>query len=153
MQVVGADRSTKKLLEEALRIRDLSTFDYKWLVFDKDDNEDFNEAIQLAEKAGFQCAWSNESFELWFCLHFIDLRLSVSRRQYLDILEREIRRHVPEFTYKKGGDVMYDILWKYGSQENAVLRAQNLRLAYSGTDYASHNPCTTVDILVDKLKK
>lgn len=61
MQVVGADRSTKKLLEEALRIRDLGTFDYKWLVFDKDDNEDFNEAIQLAEKAGFQCAWSNES--------------------------------------------------------------------------------------------
>lgn len=48
---------------------------------------------------------------------------------------------------------MYDILWKYGSQENAVMRAQNLRLAYSGTDYASHNPCTTVDILVDKLKK
>ena len=43
MQVVGADRSTKKLLEEALRIRDLCTFDYKWLVFDKDDNEDFNE--------------------------------------------------------------------------------------------------------------
>lgn len=129
VQVVGADRSTKKLLEEALRIRDLSTFDYKWLVFDKDDNEDFNEAIQLAEKAGFQCAWSNESFELWFCLHFIDLRTSVSRRQYIDILR------------------------KYGSQENAVLRAQNLRLAYSGTDYASHNPCTTVDILVDKLKK
>lgn len=152
-QVVGADRSTRKLLEEALRIRDLGTFDYKWLVFDKDDNEDFNEAIQLAEKAGFQCAWSNESFELWFCLHFIDLRTSVSRRQYIDILEREIRRYVPEFTYKKGGDVMYDILRKYGSQENAVLRAQNLRLAYSGTDYASHNPCTTVDILVDKLKK
>lgn len=116
-------------------------------------NEDFNEAIQLAEKAGFQCAWSNESFELWFCLHFIDLRTSVSRRQYIDILEREIRRYVPEFTYKKGGDVMYDILRKYGSQENAVSRAQNLRLAYSGTDYASHNPCTTVDILVDKLKK
>ena len=45
VQVVGADRSTKKLLEEALRIRDLSTFDYKWLIFDKDDNDDFNEAI------------------------------------------------------------------------------------------------------------
>ena len=112
VQVVGADRSTKKLLEEALRIRDLSTFDYKWLIFDKDDNDDFNEAILYAEKAGFQCAWSNESFELWFCLHFIDLRTSVSRRQYIDILEREIRRYVPEFIYTKGGDVMYDILRK-----------------------------------------
>ena len=153
VQVVGADRSTKKLLEEALRIRDLNTFDYKWLIFDKDDNDDFNEAILYAEKAGFQCAWSNESFELWFCLHFIDLRTSASRRQYIDILEREIRRYVPEFIYTKGGDVMYDILRKYGSQEKAVLRAQNLRLNYSGNDYASQNPCTTVDILVEKLKR
>lgn len=78
------------------------------------------------------------------CLHFIDLRTSVSRRQYIDILEREIRRYVPEFIYTKGGDVMYDILRKYGSQEKAVLRAQNLR---------SQNPCTTVDILVEKLKR
>lgn len=48
---------------------------------------------------------------------------------------------------------MYDILRKYGSQEKAVSRAQNLRLNYSRNDYASQNPCTTVDILVEKLKR
>ena len=149
---VGADRSTMKLVEDALRIRDLDTFDYKWVVFDKDDNQDFNEAIAYAERKGFQCAWSNESFELWFCLHFIDLTSAVSRRQYVEILEREIRKFIPDFIYSKGGDVMYDILKQYGSEDMAKLRAQKLRLQYQDMDYSSHNPCTTVDILVGKLK-
>ena len=152
VQTVGADRSTMKLVEDALRIRDLDTFDYKWLVFDKDDNQDFNEAIAYAEQKGFQCAWSNESFEFWFCLHFIDLTSAVSRRQYIEILEREIRKFIPDFVYSKGGDVMYDILRQYGSEDTAKLRAQKLRLQYQDKDYSSHNPCTTVDILVGKLK-
>ena len=152
VQTVGADRSTMKLVEDALRIRDLDTFDYKWVVFDKDDNQDFNEAIAYAERKGFQCAWSNESFELWFCLHFIDLTSAVSRRQYVEILEREIRKFIPDFIYSKGGDVMYDILKQYGSEDMAKLRAQKLRLQYQDMDYSSHNPCTTVDILVGKLK-
>lgn len=152
VQTVGADRSTMKLVEDALRIRDLDTFDYKWLLFDKDDNQDFNEAIAYAERKGFQCAWSNESFELWFCLHFIDLTSAVNRRQYIEILEREIRKFIPDFIYSKGGDVMYDILKQYGSEDMAKLRAQKLRLQYQDMDYSSHNPCTTVDILVGKLK-
>ena len=152
VQTVGADRSTMKLVEDALRIRDLDTFDYKWLVFDRDDNQDFNEAIAYAEQKGFQCAWSNESFELWFCLHFIDLTSAVSRRQYIEILEREIRKFIPDFVYSKGGDVMYDILKQYGNEDAAKLRAQKLRSQYHDKDYSSHNPCTTVDILVDKLK-
>ena len=152
VQTVGADRSTMKLAEDALRIRDIDTFDYKWLVFDKDDNQDFNEAIAYAGQKGFQCAWSNESFELWFCLHFIDLTSAVSRRQYIEILEREIRKFIPDFIYSKGGDVMYDILKQYGSEDAAKLRAQKLRLQYQDKDYSSHNPCTTVDILVGKLR-
>lgn len=152
IQTVGADRSTMKLLEDALRIRDLDTFDYKWLVFDKDDNEDFNEAIRLAEVKGFQCAWSNESFELWFCLHFINLTSAVSRKQYIEILEREVRKYIPNFSYRKSGDAMFDILRRYGDEEVAKKRAQRLRLLYDGVDYASHNPCTMVDILVEKLE-
>lgn len=44
--IIGADRSTKKLVEETLKRRDLDTYDYKWVAFDKDDNQDFNEAIE-----------------------------------------------------------------------------------------------------------
>lgn len=153
VQTVGADRSTMKLLEDALRIRDLDTFDFRWLVFDKDDNVDFNDAIRLAEEKGFQCAWSNESFELWFCLHFIDLTSAVSRKQYVEILDREIGKYVQDFSYRKGDDRMFDILRKFGDEELAKRRAQQLRQSYCGADYSSHNPCTTVDLLVDSLER
>lgn len=151
-KVIGADRSTMKLVEETLRRRDLGTYDQVWLVFDKDDNEDFNEAILAAKKNNFEVAWSNESFELWLCLHFIDLKSAVSRNQYIEILEREIRKYNPTFTYDKGADVMYDLLSAYGDENAAKRRASELRSQYQGQDYNSHNPCTTLDLLVNLLE-
>lgn len=150
---VGADRSTKKLVEETQKRRDLDTYDFVWVTFDKDDNADFNEAIELAGKAGFRCAWSNEAFELWFCLHFIDLTSAVTRKQYREILEREIRKFAPEFIYTKGGDQMFDILRKYGNESDAKARAQKLRELFQDMNYALHNPCTTVDLLVKQLEE
>ena len=150
---VGADRSTKKLVEETRKRRDLDTYDYIWLAFDKDDNADFNEAIEMAEKDGFLCAWSNEAFELWFCLHFIDLTAAVCRKQYVEILEREIRNFDPKFTYTKGGDQMFDVLNKYGNETDARNRAQKLREQYVDKNYSQHNPCTTVDLLVSMLEE
>lgn len=150
---IGADRSTKKLVEETKKRRDLDTYDYVWVAFDKDENADFNEAIEIAEKSGFHCAWSNEAFELWFCLHFIDLTAAVSRKQYIEILEREVRKFDSKFTYTKGGDQMFDILRRYGKEIDAKSRAQKLREMYTDKNYAQHNPCTTADLLVNMLEE
>ncbi len=152
-KVIGADRSTMKLVEEALRRRDLGSYDQIWLVFDKDNNADFNEAIQTARKNHLEVAWSNESFELWLCLHFVDLRSAVGRNQYIEILEREIRKYEPTFRYDKGSDVMYDLLSAYGDEEAAKSRAVMLRSLYQGQDYNSWNPCTTIDLLINLLEK
>ena len=152
-KVIGADRSTMKLVEETLQRRDLGSYDQVWIVFDKDNNEDFNEAIQAAMKNNLKVAWSNESFELWLCLHFIDLKSAVSRNQYIEILEREIRKYNPTFTYDKGADVMYDLLSEYGDENAAKHRASELRSFYQGQDYNSWNPCTTIDLLINLLEK
>ena len=140
-------------MEETKKRRDLDTYDYVWVAFDKDENADFNEAIEIAEKSGFHCAWSNEAFELWFCLHFIDLTAAVSRKQYIEILEREVRKFDSKFTYTKGGDQMFDILRRYGKEIDAKSRAQKLREMYTDKNYAQNNPCTTVDLLVNMLEE
>ncbi len=46
-----------------------------WCVFDIDDYLDQNRVefmkwLKTAEKANINLAWSNESFELWFLMHF-----------------------------------------------------------------------------------
>lgn len=48
---------------------------------------------------------------------------------------------------------MFDLLSAYGDEEMAKRRAATLRSQHYGQDYDSHNPCTTVDILVSLLEK
>lgn len=78
--IMGKGESTTKLIRDTICLRDAYAqdeehpliFDEVWTVFDRNDNEDFNKALYLAMESGIQCAWSNESIELWFLLHFVN---------------------------------------------------------------------------------
>lgn len=58
VKIEGKGCSTCKLIQEALRIKqDIEAtepwkFDHVWVVFDKDDNKDFNKAIRDAKHKG-----------------------------------------------------------------------------------------------------
>lgn len=152
-KVLGCGMATKRLLEEAKDIRDKeqTPFDSCWLVFDKDDFKDFNQAIKEATDAGFKVAWSNESFELWYLLHFRYQNTGLGRKECIKALEEVIRKHDPKFKYEKGNTDMYGILSESGDQSQAIKFAQKLRDSYTDENYASHNPCTRVDMLVKEL--
>lgn len=63
-------------------------YDEIWCVFDKDSfsNEQFNRAIEMGGKKGIGCAYSHESFELWFLLHFNYYDEAIARQNYCDKL-------------------------------------------------------------------
>ena len=84
------DKAVK--IKESLEKRNAMSFDRVWVVFDKDDRTDFNKAIDKANKLGFKSAWSNESFELWFCLHFEYLHTPIGRSDYIKKLEKISKR-------------------------------------------------------------
>lgn len=148
--LVNATFGIKKELER----RNNMAFDRVWVVFDKDDFDDFNEAINAAERLGFRCAWSNEAFELWYCLHFDYLDTGISRAAYIDKLEKTIRKKMNDsgFRYEKGSPENYNLLMTYGDERLAKRFAEKLRSQYRGKDYAAHKPCTTVDLLVEELE-
>lgn len=54
-----------------------------WVVFDKDDFDDFDKAIQTANSKGYQVAWSNQSFEYWIYLHFYYSNAALHRNQWI----------------------------------------------------------------------
>ncbi len=172
--IVGTGRNTVDLIEEAekeiaKRARSgAPDFYYVWLVFDKDDfsSEKFNEVISVAfernKKASpengrpyWNCAWSNEAFELWYLLHFQELIGGpVSRAQYQDKLEAAIRQVTQEkdFTYKKNDFGMFARLRGFMPQALArAERALEKQLELHGTDWASMNPATRVHELVKVL--
>ncbi len=160
-EIVGEGRSTCALVKKTAEIRERLEqqrqlkFDRVWVVFDKDDFNDFNEAIALAERKGYGAAWSNEAFELWYLLHFVYLDAAISRADYISKLEAEIRRFdgFKDFKYRKNDEGFYSLLQKIGNEELAKARAQKLRGFFEQTlDYKSQKPCTTVDILLEELE-
>ena len=151
--VQGCGMSTTRLLEEAksIRSRRQIALDRCWLVFDKDDFPDFNQAIREATDAGFDVAWSNESFELWYLLHFRYQNTAIPRDRCTTALETEIKKCKPDFKYDKGASSMHSILAEHGDQGQAIKNAEKLRNSYRDTNYSSHNPCTHVDRLIKEI--
>ena len=151
--VEGYGMSTSRLLEEAksIRSRRQISFDRCWLVFDKDDFSDFNRAIREATDAGFEVAWSNESFELWYLLHFRYQNTAIPRDKCTKALEAEIQKCKPSFRYDKGSSSMHSILAELGDQSQAIKNADRLQKNYQDTDYSRHNPCTYVYQLIKEI--
>ncbi len=93
VESVGQGMNTISLVERAIFIkkdyaRKGHVYNQYWVVFDKDDfsNNDFNNAIWVAQAAGFQVAYSNQSFELWYLLHYNLHQGEINRSLYADIL-------------------------------------------------------------------
>lgn len=161
IKVAGCGCSTCQLIIEAKKIQEKLEherqvpFDRVWLVFDKDDFKDFNKAIADAKKEGMNCAWSNQAFELWYVLHFQYLDTGVDRKQYIEMIEDKVRKASKnkKFEYKKNDVGFYQILQEHGEEEQAIKRAQKLRENMGEKkNYATHNPRTEVDLLVDELR-
>lgn len=160
-KIVGEGRSTCALVRRTLEIKEQLEsrrplkFDRVWVVLDKDDFTDFNEAIVLAKTLKFRSAWTNEAFELWYLLHYIYLDAGISRHDYIEKLEAEIRKHkgYEKYEYKKNDPNIYNILNETGSEKFAKECARRLRSFFEGyKDYKEQKPCTHVDLLVNELE-
>lgn len=157
--IKGVARGTSSLVKRAIEIqRDLErrnamSFDSKWVVFDKDDFPDFGQAIQRAGQADFKSAWSNEAFELWYYLHFHYLDAAISREDYIKKLEGFLSERIEgTFSYHKNDPQMYDLLRRYGNEDQAKRWACDLQKLHNEKPYSEQCPCTTVNELVDELE-
>lgn len=165
IDIEGTGRNTQSLVDEALRLKEAyeknttRPVDKLRVVFDRDSfaANDFNNAIvRCAQNTPvIGCAWSNEAFELWYLLHFHYYNNAISRKDYQDLIEENLRPFLGEnYRYQKNSIEMYALLKEYGSIEDAIRNAKNLERNFAGRqDYANHNPCTMVYKLVEELLK
>ena len=148
IDIKGIGKSPKKIIEEADSINQNGDYDRVWCVFDRDSwtPEEFNLAIQTGKKKGFQMAYSNEAFELWYLLHFQFVNTGISRKQYGKKLDSVMGE-----SYQKNSDNMYEKL-QY-KQSTAIKNAENLLKQYDPPNPVKDNPSTTVHLLVQELNK
>jgi hypothetical protein len=146
VEPVGTGRNTISLINEAIKLRQVKKYDQVWCVFDKDDFGQFDQAIQEAKQNGMFVAYSNQSFELWFILHFEYLNSGIERSRYLSKLDQHLR-----VEYEKNCENMHLYL-DSSKRDMAIRNAERLLNEYNPNSRPSNNnPSTTVHELVKIL--
>lgn len=152
----GEGRCTVSLVEETVRIVSRSRLIYNqvWVVFDKDDFQDFDEAVSLAEKCEFRVAWSNQSFEYWIYLHFNYSDSALHRDAWVEKLSDLLKKsNVCEKGYKKNDPNVFQFATTLGSLKAAVGNATRVEKSYKDKTRPSQcDPCTKVHHLILELK-
>lgn len=156
VEVKGTGMNTLSLVEEAIRQREeeeeklkrrgYELFDQCWCVFDRDSfpSGNFNSAIHKANANGFQVAYSNVAFELWYLLHFGYYDSAMSREQY-----REKLTQLLGYRYEKNSTTMYFAISHL--QQQAIQNAVALQSFHHVQNPEQNNPSTTVHELVQQL--
>ena len=156
IKAVGQGMNTVSLVNKAISIREAErarkrSYDQCWVVFDKDDypDNDFNQAILLAQSNGFRVAYSNQAFEYWFLLHFNMYMGAIHRNQYPDMLSKLIG--MPYSKIQGFGALMYRLL--LSRQQQAIDNADAVLAEISHGNPAQEESSTTVQKLVVELNK
>jgi hypothetical protein len=157
-------QSKLKLIEstESIISNSIIKYDEVWCVFDMDykqgekEYSDFDNAIKSGKSKGYNIAYSNDSFELWFYLHFNFTDQKNHRKFYYKSLGEKWG-----LNYEKNGksynfcQTIYKKLDNNGnaSQEKAIKRAEELYKSQSHLEYHEQNPVTKVYELVNYLNE
>ena len=157
IQVYGTARNTQGLIrfvDKMIANGEWEYFNKFWLVYDKDDfpldnfdNTQFE--AEARKEPAMAVAWSNESIELWFLLHFQEYRANNGRKQYIEKLNEY-------FDYSKTREDLYDVLMELGSLENAKKRARKMYQEFldaGESSLAAMVPATRMFELVEELEK
>lgn len=171
---VGTGRNSLGVLNAAIAERSRifeennhRQIDETWVVFDKDDldkspgnRQNFEMAFTVANEQNINVAYSNECFELWLLLHFIDVNpnLPIAREEIYKMLEVAVNASLPEgedpFSYTHGAASVVEYAEKFGDETAAINRAVVLQAYHESNSHCpiESNPVTYVDKIVKSLR-
>jgi RloB-like protein len=150
--IEGTGRNTVSLIECAIEQRknyqnQKIFFTEVWCVFDRDSFSvsSVHSAHEMAVNNNIKLAYSNESFELWYYLHFHLLETGLGRKDYISKLNQLLG-----YKYSKSAEDMYHALLPH--QPTAIKHAKHLELGNTPINTLKC-PYTTVHKLVGALNE
>ena len=153
MELEGTGRGTTQVVQAALKRRNRNMYSEVWVLFDKDDFIDFDQAIAQAKQEGMETAWSNRCFELWILLHFEQVFNPFTNEQYISRLNHIFSQQgLCGGSYEKADRSLFWVLEP--SLKDAISRSEKLfdLVQQQGIHLSSQSdPATTVHRLVKKL--
>ncbi|MFK8162055.1 MAG: RloB family protein [Lewinella sp.] len=155
-------RSAQQLVEKAVANSKDKNYSEVWVVFDLDYNPargdeqyaEFTKAIQYAIKHSIKVAYSIDSFEIWFRLHYENITTRIAREQLYDDLSRRWETDYEQ--YGKEEAFARELAARLendpdADRQEAITRAKNLHEKYKALPYREQPSMTTVYRLVHNL--
>lgn len=157
IDIHGEGSSTGKLLEITERIVKEAKIIYQniWVVFDKDDFKDFDQAVKDGVNKGYKIAWSNQAFEYWLYLHFNYSDSALHRDVWNEKLDNIFQQYqLGNGTYQKNYEDIYNLVDSFDGVNTAIRNAKRrMTLFRENVDKPSeYDPGTMVYMLVQELK-
>lgn len=158
IDIYGEGCSTGKLIELTERIVKDAKINYQniWVVFDKDDFEDFDQAIKQGGEKGYKIAWSNQSFEYWIYLHFYFSDAALHRDDWSEKLNEIFKQYnLGEGKYQKNYADIYNMVNTYDGMNTAIKNARRRMASFDvgKCKPSEYDPGTMVYKLVEELKQ
>lgn len=157
IDIEGKGTSTGKLIELAEKIVKEAKVIYQniWIVFDKDDFEDFDQAIKEGTERGYHIAWSNQSFEYWLYLHFNYTDSALHRDEWNRKLDEIFKQYqLGDGGYRKNYENIYELVDTFDGVNTAIRNAKRRMSGYDPLREkpSQYDPGTQVHCLVEELK-
>ncbi|MCD7957377.1 MAG: RloB family protein [Lachnospiraceae bacterium] len=158
IDIFGEGSSTGKLIEIADEIVKAAKILYQnvWIVFDKDDFEDFDQAIQDGIRKGYRVAWSNQSFEYWLYLHFFYSDSALHRDEWNKKLDAIFEQYqLGDGHYHKNYENIYELVDTFDGVATAIKHAKRRMTGFNVQNCrpSEFDPGTMVYQLVEELKR
>lgn len=148
--IVGSGSNTLSVVKEAIRLKKENSYSEAWCVFDRDSfpASRVKAALNLAEQNNIKCAFSNESFELWYVLHFEYLDTQITRADYCKKLTNLLGKK-----YEKNNASIYEEILDRQDQALKFAKKLEKKILPNGACPANSYPYTTVYKIVERLNK
>ena len=138
---------------------ELSVYDAQyrvpWIVFDRDQVQEFDEIIAEAAAKGIQVGWSNPCFEIWMYAYFGSMPAIQDSWTCCSEFGRVYEAKTGQ-KYSKADKQMYGKICKAGDEDRAIKIAQQKVeqcIRDGKTKPSKMCPCTTVHELVREIKR
>ena len=146
---------TKNLVEEALNLASLNPqYGEIWIIFDRDQVQNFDEIISEAITKGINIGWTNPCIEEWFSAYFGAMPTYANSVSCCNGFEQIFERNAHQ-KYVKSDLAIYEKLNRFGNEEKAIrIATQKMHYHRIQGKYkpSEQIPGTTVHLLVDEIK-
>ena len=146
---------TKNLVEEALNLASLNPqYGEIWIIFDRDQVQNFDEIISEAITKGINIGWTNPCIEEWFSAYFGAMPTCANSVSCCNGFEQIFERNAHQ-KYVKSDLAIYEKLNRFGNEEKAIriatqkMHDHRIQGKYKPSEQI---PGTTVHLLVDEIK-